>query len=62
MKKRLNEAGDVNRRLDESENTITALSKEIERLNIVIESRNKENLVLTNNLQAIERRFQGAGE
>ena len=62
MKKRLNEAGDVNRRLDESENTITALSKEIERLNIVIESRNKENLVLTNNLQEIERRFQGAGE
>lgn len=50
LKRRLQEAGEVNRRLQEADNTITTLSKEIERLNIVIESRNKENLVITHNL------------
>lgn len=62
LKRRLAETGEVSRRLQEADSTITTLSKEIERLNIVIESRNKENLVITHNLEQLQRRFQGAGE
>jgi len=54
LKRRLQEMGDMGRKVSEYENRIAMLSQEIERLNAVIEGKNRDIGGLQNRLNEIE--------
>jgi regulator of replication initiation timing len=62
LKRRLQEAGDLNRKLVEYENKIVLLSQEMERLNVIISNKIEENQKLSAQNEELRRKVMEFNE